>query len=185
MTKPIKCPSCNKNMYILSNAISGEGGELYSAKMECGMCNTRFCHVVHVNEEAARRMTAKLTRAWIAKLKTCHKAGECALQTYEAYEAIGALPRPPRAPGSGGRGLIMPQGVYTYAAPNGDLGCTPVYSSGFPEVVTMYMASGLSVTYSSDATVTTTSKISVDELMSLRSQGLLSDTKKEDPNEVP
>lgn len=180
MSKPIKCPSCQVNMDILSNLVSGED-DLYSAKVECPSCLSRFTPVLANTENRARRLAALKCRAWIAKLKTCDKAGECALQAYEAYEPF---PRPPRAPGSGGRGLIMPQGVYTYAAPGGDLGCTPVYGSGFPDVVSMYMASGPAVTYSGDATVMTTSKISVDELMSLRSQGLLSDTKKEDSNEV-
>lgn len=172
MSKPIKCPSCNVNMDILSNLVSGED-DLYSAKVECPSCLSRFTPVLASTETRARRMTAKLTREWIAKLKTCDKAGECALQTHEVYKTF---PRPPRAPGSRWK---TPLEFPHY--PPADQGWR------FPPVVTMYMASGPSVTYSSDATVTTTDvvKLSVDELMNLRSQGLLSDTKKEDPNEVP
>jgi len=159
MSKPIKCPSCNKNMYILSGAIAGEDN-LYSAKVECPMCMTRFCHVVMTGEERARRRTAKRTREWIAKLKTCEDVGKCILKVNYDWMHL------PKAPGSRGRPLECPPGVVMY-------GC------GMPD----------SITYSGIPTVThaTTSvvKMSVDELMSLRSQGLLSDTRKESDHEVP
>ena len=108
MSKPIKCPSCNKNMYILSGAVVGEDN-LYSAKVECPMCMTRFCHVLQTTEERARRLTAKLTREWVAKLKTCEDVGKCILKVNYDWLHL------PRAPGSNPH--VMPPGVYVYACP--------------------------------------------------------------------
>lgn len=187
MSKPIKCPSCNVSMDILSNLVSGED-DLYSAKVECPSCLSRFTPVLASTETRARRLAALKCRAWIAKLKTCDNSGGCAFQFVDLLKkkswepGDNYFPAPPRAPRSRDRSPGCPPGVYIYAAPNGDLGGHVIYGSGFPDVVTMYMASGPSVTYSSDATVTTTDgtssvvKMSVDELMNLRSQGLSSDT---------
>lgn len=188
MSKPIKCPICNVNMDILSNLVSGED-DLYSAKVECPSCLSRFTPVLASTETRARRLAALKCRAWIAKLKTCHKSGECALQTHEMYTAF---PKPPRAPGSGWK---APQGVYTYAAPMGDSGYTPIYGCGMSDPVT-YSSDIPTVTHATTTTITAEDLARHNQFVgpvlnhayALRwnhETNTVDLVKKEDPNEVP
>ena len=67
-----KCSSCG-NVFEVEHPMSE------TPEVVCPSCDSRFCPVLGHNEASARRLTAKKTREWIAKLKTCESAGHCAL----------------------------------------------------------------------------------------------------------
>lgn len=168
MSKPIKCPSCNVNMKTRSKRINGEFE--YTAHVVCPSCDSRLCPVIRYNETSARRLTVKKTREWIAKLKTCEQADKCGFKAVDIWKSEpnkngDIFPRPQRAPGSRGRRPVCPPGVYIYAAPNGDLGSTPVYGCGMPDTVAMYMASDPAVIYEHIPSTVTVTKITPEDLI--------------------
>jgi hypothetical protein len=157
MSKPIKCPSCNVNMDILSNLVSGED-DLYSAKVECPSCLTRITPVLASTETRARRLAAHKCRAWIAKLKTCDQADNCAFKLVEDV-----FPAPPRAPGSGSRPYGAPWMTPVYAAQMPD--DVVIYGCGMPDTVVMYMASDPAVVYEHIPATVTVTKITPEDLI--------------------